>query len=111
MTLDEIKKDMWKNSESVRFDEMVEYGIACDCLEEAYKTGASDMEKAKNIAINALLKQAKRFDPVKPIIGQYENGWDLYITCPTCNTDLGKPSMLKKYCRNCGQAFDWGNKE
>ena len=53
--------------------------------------------EALNMAINALEKQI----PKKPVKTRSE------IVCPTCNTLVGS----SPYCRYCGQAIDWSDKE
>lgn len=52
---------------------------------------------AYNMAIKALEKQI----PKKPIKHKYE------IVCPSCKTLVGS----SPYCRYCGQALDWSEKE
>ena len=61
-----------------------------------------DIEKAYDMAIEALVKQIPR----KPLDVTMEYDGD-YGKCPCCNRTVGDFHESKQ-CRNCGQMLDWG---
>lgn len=69
--------------------------------------------EALDTAIQALEKQI----PKKPIMKQYfEDLEEEYLCCPTCGEILTDriPDDNKTFyfhCMNCGQKFDWSDKE
>ncbi len=81
------------NSE-YHYDESLGYQLTSDDFEW--------LEKAKN----ALEKQI----PKKPNIHGYREGREvntISYTCPICNKHIGRDA----FCKHCGQALDWGDRE
>lgn len=57
-----------------------------------------DIEKAYDMAVEALLKQI----PKK--ILNISN----FYACPACGIVLSESAYYHSYCHRCGQALDWG---
>ena len=88
-----------------------------------YKEYAKQMRK-NSIAINGILQVAEELwlqiadiiddlaekqIPKKTTKRQYvPNGTLVYGHCPNCDSF---PNNFFNYCRNCGQALDWGQEE
>lgn len=60
------------------------------------------------LAIEALEKQM----PKKPIIRETEDyfGYAKYVLCPNCK-EVDFNFEQPCFCKNCGQAIDWGESE
>lgn len=69
----------------------------CDGLNLECEQDQQEQVKALQIAVNAVEKQI----PKKPVKTARE------IVCPTCGTLVGS----SPYCRYCGKAIDWSEKE
>lgn len=85
--------------------------ITEDDFNNAIKSGVEQAMKECELTIGMTLKEAiEKQIPKKPtdFSGRH---WGKAIggNCPNCNSAVN--SKEYRYCRNCGQALDWGQEE
>lgn len=80
-------------------------------FDECIKSGVEQAMKECELTIGMTLKEAvEKQIPKKPNIHGYREGREvntISYTCPACNKHVSRDA----YCKECGQALDWGDTE